>query len=163
MIRLLLLLAVLFGALYLIRWFLKTPAENVAATIRKSLWLILGLGLIFLAVTGKLNIIFAFIGSAIPLIARHAPNILRILGLVKTIQSAQAKSQDSSAQPPSTQQMSPQQALEILGLEAGPSKKQITDAHKRLMQKLHPDKGGNEHFAMQLNQAKTLLIKHYDY
>jgi hypothetical protein len=67
MIRLFLLLAVLLGALYLVRWFLTTPAETVAANIRKSLWLLLGLGLIFLAVTGKLNIIFAFIGSAIPL------------------------------------------------------------------------------------------------
>ena len=162
MIRLLLLLTVLFGALYLIRWFLKTPAENVAATIRKSLWLTLGLGLIFLAVTGKLNIIFAFIGSAIPLIARHAPNILRLVGLVKTIKTAQAQ-QTPPSRPPSSQQMNRQQALNILGLEEHPSKKQITDAHKRLMQKLHPDKGGNEHLAMQLNEAKALLIKHYDY
>lgn len=161
MIRLLLLVAVLFGALYLIRWFLKTPAETVAATIRKSLWLILGLGLIFLAVTGKLNIIFALLGSAIPIIAKHVPNLLRIIGLVKTIKSAQA-GQPPPTNTPAVQAMNTQQALDILGLEGHPSKQQIVGAHKRLMQKVHPDKGGSELLATQINQAKTTLLKDHD-
>ena len=160
MFRIILLIGVLFGSLYLIRWFLKTPAETVAANIRKSLWLFLGLGLIFLAATGKLNIIFAFIGSAIPLVVRHAPNILRLIGLVKTIKSTNAD--QSTPPPPAVQQMSSQQALDILGLQTKPTKEQIISAHKRLMQKVHPDKGGSEHLAIQINQAKTILLNEYD-
>jgi len=99
MIRLLLVIAVALGAIYLVRWFLNTPAETVAATIRKSLWLLLGLGLIFLAVTGKLNIIFAFIGSAIPLIAKQLPNILRLLGVAKLIKSTKSKAQGNTPPP----------------------------------------------------------------
>ncbi len=156
MIRLLLLIIVVFGAIYLVRWFLTTPAETVAANIRKSLWLVLGLGLILLAATGKLNIIFAFIGSAIPLITRHLPNVLRILGIVKNIKSAQDKNQ--APVPPPTQNITNKEALNILGLSQGASKQQITEAHKRLMQKNHPDKGGSAHIASQINQAKKILL-----
>jgi DnaJ family protein C protein 19 len=161
MIRFLILIGIVFGALYLVRWFLTTPAENVAATIRKSLWLLLGLGLIFLALSGRLNIIFAFIGSAIPLIARHLPNVLRLLGIVKTIKTAQEKPQQPA--PPTSQQMSQKEAQDILGLAADATKEQVSEAHKRLMQKLHPDKGGSAHLASQLNQAKATLLKKYDH
>jgi len=158
MIRLILLLAVLLGALYLVRWFLTTPAETVATTIRKSLWLLLGLGLIFLAVTGKLNIIFAFIGSAIPLIARYLPHILRLLGVAKAIKS-NGTGQQNHSPAYSTLAMNEQRALSILGLQKGASKNDIIEAHKRLMQKMHPDKGGSEELAAQINHAKDTLLK----
>ncbi len=158
MIRLILLLAVLLGALYLVRWFLTTPAETVAANIRKSLWLLLGLGLIFLAVTGKLNIIFAFIGSAIPLIARYMPHILRLLGIAKAIKSTGTEQKNNSPAH-STLLMNEQRALSILGLQKGASKNDIIEAHKRLMQKMHPDKGGSEELAAQINHAKDTLLK----
>ncbi|MEH6502939.1 MAG: DnaJ domain-containing protein [Cycloclasticus sp.] len=161
MIRFLILIGIVFGALYLVRWFLTTPAENVAATIRKSLWLLLGLGLIFLALSGRLNIIFAFIGSAIPLIARHLPNVLRLLGIVKTIKTAQEKPQQPAA--PTTQQMSQKEAFDILGLTEDATQEQVLEAHKRLMQKLHPDKGGSTHLASQLNQAKATLLKKHEH
>jgi hypothetical protein len=162
MIRLMLLIAVVFGAIYLVRWFLTTPAETVAANVRKSLWLVLGLGLLLLAASGRLNIIFAFIGSAIPLVARHLPNILRILGLVKTFKSAKENNQ-APPQPPATQGMSKKDALEILGLNDDASKKAITGAHKRLMQKNHPDKGGSAHLASQINQAKKILMAEHEH
>jgi DnaJ family protein C protein 19 len=159
-IRLLLLIAVVFGSLYLVRWFLKTPAETVAANVRKSLWLFLGLGLIFLAATGRLNIIFAFIGSAIPIIVRSLPNLLRLLGLVKTIQSSRNNQQAPPAPPATT--MSQKEALDILGLQTTATKADIIKAHKRLMQKVHPDKGGSEHLATQLNNAKDFLLKNHE-
>ena len=161
MIRLILLVAIVLGAIYLLRWFLTTPAETVSAYIRKSLWLILGLLLILLAVSGRLSIIFAFIGSAIPLIAKHLPNILRLLGIVKTIKSQQ---QSKPQTPPiARKQMSSQEALEVLNLKPQASKQEIITAHKRLMQKNHPDKGGSEHIARQINQAKEVLLKNHEH
>lgn len=55
--------------------------------------------------------------------------------------------------------MSQQQARDILGVSESSSKKDINKAHKRLMQKLHPDRGGSDYLAQQINQARDVLLK----
>jgi len=55
--------------------------------------------------------------------------------------------------------MSEQQARSILGVSENASKKEIIKAHKQIMQKIHPDKGGSDYLAQQVNQAKNTLMK----
>lgn len=50
------------------------------------------------------------------------------------------------------------QALAVLGLDEGASKDEIVHAHRRLMQKLHPDRGGTDYLAATLNLAKKVLL-----
>lgn len=52
-----------------------------------------------------------------------------------------------------------QEALDILGLEQGASENDIKLAHRRIIQKLHPDRGGSTFLASQVNDAKDLLLK----
>ena len=58
-----------------------------------------------------------------------------------------------------TSGMTQEEALGILGLAAGASRDDVKAAHHRLMKKLHPDQGGSNYLATQVNQAKDLLLQ----
>jgi hypothetical protein len=54
--------------------------------------------------------------------------------------------------------MSEAEALDILGLGPDAADAQINDAHRRLAQLVHPDRGGSHYLAVKINQAKDVLL-----
>jgi curved DNA-binding protein CbpA len=54
--------------------------------------------------------------------------------------------------------LSTAQALEILGLKAGATEQEIRVAYNRLMKRVHPDVGGSDFFAKQLNEVRDVLL-----
>ena len=55
-------------------------------------------------------------------------------------------------------EMTRSDAYAILGLEEGADREQIIAAHGRLIQRLHPDRGGSTFLAAKINQARDLLL-----
>ena len=53
--------------------------------------------------------------------------------------------------------LSKSEAYQVLGLNEKASPEEIIKAHKRLMQRLHPDRGGSDYLAAKINAAKDVL------
>jgi len=53
--------------------------------------------------------------------------------------------------------LSESEAYEVLGLDQTASKEEVIKAHKRLVQRLHPDRGGSDYLAAKINAAKDRL------
>lgn len=70
------------------------------------------------------------------------------------------KDWDQNATSHSESVMTEAMALEILGLSAGADKDSIVQAHRRLMQRMHPDRGGSDYLAKKINAARDFLIAH---
>lgn len=71
--------------------------------------------------------------------------------------SSESEDDDTTTTEP---EMAIDQAYAILGLEVGASIDDINDAHKRLMQRMHPDRGGSNYLAAEVNQARQVLVDH---
>ena len=54
--------------------------------------------------------------------------------------------------------MTREEALEILGLDESATKDDIIEAHRVLMQRNHPDRGGSTWLAARINRAKDILL-----
>jgi len=158
MARIIILIAIISIALIL--WH-KIGKASGPERKKLILWSVIGsvvavLGV--LAVTGHFNIITAMIASAIALLpklvqfAKYIPFISRLY--------AQNKQPNGQQTPPTRgkQKMSRDEAMEVLALKPDHTAEDVVQAHRRMMQKVHPDRGGSDYLAAQINQAKDTLL-----
>jgi len=74
-------------------------------------------------------------------------------------QAQAAGANQSSNEAPASNNMSHTEACQILGVDTDAGKAEIVAAHKRLIQKIHPDRGGSSYLAVKINQAKDFLLR----
>lgn len=155
---------VIIVVLALIAYLLWFKIKKTKGEEKKKLliWAIAGGSIIvlgLLAVTGKLNFITAAITGAVAMLPKAA-QLLRFLPMLdKFRQQANKPNQQQNNQTSTPSNvMSQQQAREVLGVTATASKEEIIKAHRRMMQKVHPDRGGSDFLAAQINQAKETLL-----
>lgn len=143
----------------------QPPAQQRQLFLRSALGAVI-LVLLMLAVTGRMHWFFAVIGALLPF-ARGLFGIglqLLPLWLRRKSRTGQTQGEHNHAYKPQSA-MDIREALDILGLEGDIRRGEITaqminDAHRRLIQKMHPDRGGSDYLAAKINQARDLLLGH---
>jgi DnaJ homolog subfamily C member 19 len=150
------------GLLSLLYWVLLPQKLEARQSFRRwtirlalvgAVLLLLRLGLPWLAMAGT---------AALALLRIAAPTLVRLLPLwllkrshVGSPQASTAGHADDRYRPTD---MTRNRALEVLNLPQGASREEILRAHRELIKRVHPDRGGSSYLAAEVNRARDVLV-----
>ena len=153
---LLLAVFILIALMVLVRWFATPEPQDIKRILFLTAGLVLvGIGIMLFkygaVIAGAVLVI-------IPMIRRFWRVLLALLYVRRMKNKLSQGNKKSCQNAPAQGVMSVKEAQEILGVDKLATKKEIKAAYVSLMQKNHPDQGGSEYFAKQLNQARDILL-----
>jgi flagellar basal body-associated protein FliL len=147
---------IILGSWY---WWQRQPDDKRGSATLKLILIFVTIGLLAMAITGRMHWLGALIALVLPFLQKLLPLLLRFLpSLAGTLnRKRQQKKQQRSNR--SNKQMSRDEALEILGLKPDANRDDVIQAHRRLIQKLHPDRDGSAYLAARINEARDRLLE----
>lgn len=164
MAKLAVLLAIVILSYVLWQKLKQCPPEKRRKLILRGVFFGLLALVLLLAATGRVHWIMAAAAAMLPLVKVLFGLLLRALPFLQVWLSRRHTQAGQSSPPPASpgnSELTEDEAWQLLGLEPGASREDIIQAHKRLIQKLHPDRGGNDYLAAKLNAARDLLLEKY--
>ena len=108
---------------------------------------------LYMVATGKAHWITGLLVALIPIIKKIFI-ILRYMPILQKINSYYKGRHGFS----NSNKISRKEAAEILDVNENATKEEVILAHKKAMQKHHPDKGGSKYMAAKINAAKDELL-----
>lgn len=153
--KLFLTLVGLVGVMWYLAWYRRADRGRRNRSLISILLYGTAAALLILVLTGRISWLFALFSAAAPWINRVL-TAKRIWHQFNQSHHTNTNRSENRASTPA--KMTREQAHKILNLHTGASKQDIIDAHRRLMQKIHPDRGGSDFLATQINQAKETLL-----
>ena len=160
MAKLIIVVAIGVLGIFFWRWFKLEYASKGRPFAVKTLLIGTAVALLILAAIGRVHWVGAALASLLALARFSLPIALKSFPL---FQQWRHQRQQTTEEKSSNDNISMTEALDILGLSKdpnnAPSYDEIVEAHRRLIQKLHPDRGGSEYLATRINLAKDILTK----
>jgi len=132
----------LVSTLFLARWFLQADTLTRAKAAKTGL-----------AIVAVLAFVLIFFGLRLPMVITGLLVLIPFLPYFFQQETQEFAAQTSSAHMPI------EEARQILGVKAKDTEEEILKAYRRLIQKVHPDKGGSAYLASKVNRAKDVLLK----
>lgn len=127
----------------------RLSARHLRLLALVALFIILGTGLVVLALAGRY-------GLAAPL-GFIMMWLLRLWRVSRESDNA-GKAKRAAGDKAVSQPMTVAEARDVLGVDGAASREEIETAYRDLIVKNHPDHGGTDWIAAQLNQARDILL-----
>lgn len=150
-----LLVGLIAAALYAVRRWQSLPEDKRMVFAKKALLYGSAAVILTLVLAGRAPWLMGVLAALLALFARIA-QFAPYVPLFKKFFDEQTAN-GAKGNSPTVTSMSRQEAADILGVDINASEEEVRMAHKKLMQKIHPDRGGSDALAKQINAAKDVL------
>ncbi len=148
--KLFLALVALVGVMWFLAWYRRADKGQRNRSLISILLYGIATTLLVLVLTGRISWLFALFSAAVPWINRAL--------IAKRLWHQFSPRQPNNKTVPPSTAMTREQAYKILNLDPNANRQDIIDAHRKLIRKVHPDRGGSDYLSAQINQAKDVLL-----